>query len=453
MAELKALKARQVLDSRGRPTVEVDAIASTGAVGRAIVPSGASTGRHEAIELRDAENPSYGGMSVKRAVSNVMREIAPVVLGMDLDEQSGLDAMLISLDGTANKGRLGANALLGVSLAVAHAAAAARGDELFVHLNRIWRDHLDSAGEKGSDRREPTLPLPMVNMISGGLHAGGNLDIQDVLIIPVGAESYSEALEMVVAIYRAVGAVLKERSFEATLVGDEGGYGPRLRSNEQAFEVVVDAMLACGLEPRRDVAIAVDVASTHFFDPVREVYQLGATGDQALDSEGMIDLLAAWSERYPIISIEDGLAEDDWAGWTALTKRFDASIQLIGDDLFATQVARLRLGIERSAGNAVLIKLNQVGTLTETMDALRLARAHGFRAVVSARSGETEDTTIADLAVATAVGQIKIGSVARSERLAKYNRLLRIEEELGPAGRYWPASNRLAGQPPLFLLV
>jgi enolase len=430
MAELKSLKARQVLDSRGRPTVEVDVVASTGALGRAIVPSGASTGRHEALELRDTDNPRYGGLGVTRAVENVMREIAPAVLGMDLDDQAKLDARLIALDGTPNKGRLGANALLGVSLAVAHAAAAARGEDLFVHLNRIWRDQSDPAG-KAPGSFEPALPLPMVNMISGGLHAGGNLDIQDVLIIPVGAESYSEALEMIVAMYRALGAVLKERGFESSLVGDEGGYGPRLRSNEQAFEVVVDAMLACGFEPRRDVAIAVDIASTHFFDPAREVYQLGAIGERALDSEGMIDLLTAWSERYPIISIEDGLAEDDWAGWTALTKRLADSIQLIGDDLFATQVARLRLGIERRAGNAVLIKLNQVGTLTETFDALRLAREHGFRTVVSARSGETEDTTIADLAVATAAGQIKIGSVARSERLAKYNRLLRIEEKLG----------------------
>jgi enolase len=431
MAELKAMKARQVLDSRGRPTVEVDAVASTGAIGRAIVPSGASTGRHEAIELRDAENPRYGWMSVARAVNNVMREIAPAVLGMDLDDQSDLDAKLIALDGTPNKGRLGANALLGVSLAVAHAAAAARGEELFVHLNRIWRKQFDWAG-RAPTRFDPALPLPMVNMISGGLHAGGNLDIQDVLIIPVGANSYSEALEMIVAMYRAVGAVLKERGFEATLVGDEGGYGPRLKNNEQAFEIVVDAMIACGFEPRRDMAIAVDVASTHFFDPARRVYQLGANGDQALDSDGMIDLLAGWIERYPIISIEDGLAEDDWYGWCNLTERFAASVQLIGDDLFATQVARLGQGIALNAGNAVLIKLNQVGTLTETLATLKLARSYGYRTVVSARSGETEDTTIADLAVATAAGQIKIGSVARSERLAKYNRLLRIEEELGP---------------------
>jgi enolase len=435
MATLKAMKARQVLDSRGRPTVEVDAVASTGAVGRAIVPSGASTGRHEALELRDAENPRFGGLSVARAVDNVIREIAPTVIGRDLDDQSGLDGHLIALDGTPNKSRLGANALLGISLAVAHAAAAARGEELFVHLNRLWRNQLGGS-ESASAPKELTLPLPMVNMISGGLHAGGNLDIQDVLIIPIGARGYSEALEMIVAMYRSVGAVLKKQGFESDLVGDEGGFGPRLRSNEQAFEIVVESILACGFEPKRDVAIAVDVASTHFFDPVRGVYKLRSTREQILDSQGMIDLLAGWTERYPIVSIEDGLAEDDWDGWAAMTNWFDSSVQLIGDDLFATQVGRLAQGIERHAGNAILIKLNQVGTLTETLGALKLAREHGFRTVVSARSGETEDTTIADLAVATAAGQIKIGSVARSERLAKYNRLLRIEEQLGPKARF-----------------
>ncbi len=431
MITLKTLKARQVLDSRGRPTVEVEAITSTGVVGRAIVPSGASTGRHEALELRDAGNPRYGGLGVLMAVENVTREIAPAVAGMDLEDQAGLDARLVAIDGTPNKSRLGANALLGVSLAAAHAAAAARGEELFGHLNRLWRDGT-LASNPDSTSVEPIMPIPMVNMISGGLHAGGNLDIQDVLIIPAGAASYSEALEMTVALYRATGAVLKERGFEAALVGDEGGYGPRLRDNEQAFEVVVDAMIACGFEPGRDVAIAVDVASSHFFDPDRGTYRLAAGGGGDLDASGMIDLLAGWVGRYPIVSIEDGLAEDDWDGWAALSARFGDSVQLIGDDLFATQVNRLRQGIDRRAGNAILIKLNQVGTLTETFDALRLARDHGFRTVVSARSGETEDTTIADLAVATAAGQIKIGSVARSERLAKYNRLLRIEEALGP---------------------
>jgi enolase len=438
MATLQALKARQVLDSRGRPTVEVEAMASTGARGRAIVPSGASTGRHEALELRDAEVPRYGGLGVLRAADHVNREIAAAVAGMDLDDQGGLDARLIALDGTPNKSRLGANAVLGVSLAAAHAAAAARGEELFVHLNRLWRQRLDAAGTPAATAG-PALPMPMVNMISGGLHAGGNLDIQDVLIIPVGATTYSAALEMTVAVYRAVGAVLRERGFESVLVGDEGGYGPRLRDDEQALEVVGDALLACGFEPGRDVAIAVDVAASHFFDPDRGTYRLRATGGRDLDGPGLVDLLAGWVQRYPIVSIEDGLAEDDWDGWAALTARLGASVQLIGDDLFATQVDRLRRGIDRRAGNAVLIKLNQVGTLTETFDAILLARQHGFRTIVSARSGETEDITIADLAVATAAGQIKIGSVARSERLAKYNRLLRIEEALG-ADAHFPVT-------------
>jgi enolase len=431
MATLKGLKARQVLDSRGRPTVEVEAISTCGAVGRAIVPSGASTGRHEALELRDGDRPRYGGLGVLRAVENVSHRVSPAVAGIDLDDQAGLDARLIALDGTPNKGRLGANAVLGVSLAVAHAAAAARGEELFIHLNRLWNERLATSGS-GAARSDPALPLPMVNMISGGLHAGGNLDIQDILTIPVGAPTYSEALETSVTLYRAVGAVLRKAGLESALVGDEGGYGPRLRDAEQAFQVVVDAIVACGLEPGRDVAIAVDVASTHFFDPARGTYRLHATGDRELDARAMVDLLAGWVQRHPIISLEDGLAEDDWDGWAALTARLGGAVQLIGDDLFTTQVARLRQGIDRRAGNAILIKVNQVGTLTETFDALLLARSHGFRTIVSARSGETEDAMIADLAVATAAGQIKIGSVARSERLAKYNRLLRIEEALGP---------------------
>jgi enolase len=435
MITIKELRARQVLDSRGRPTVEVDAIASTGAIGRAIVPSGASTGCHEAHELRDAESPRYGGLGVIQAVNNVTSVIAPAVIGMELDDQLTLDSKLLELDGTPNKGRLGANALLGVSLAVAHAAAAARGEELFIHLNRLWRERLEP-GDRERIASAPTLPLPMVNMISGGLHAGRNLDIQDVLIIPVGAASYSQALEMSVAMYRAVGGVLAERGLESALVGDEGGYGPRLRDNEHALEIVVDAMLACGLEPGRDVGLALDIASSHFFDPVSGTYRLTTSGTQALDSSAMIDLLAGWVERYPILSIEDGLAEDDWAGWTRLTEALGSKVQLIGDDLFATQSARLARGIEDKAANAILIKVNQVGTLSETLDALHLARRNGYRPVVSARSGETEDATIADLAVATAAGQIKIGSVARSERLAKYNRLLRIEEMLGSSARF-----------------
>ena len=423
MATVNGLKARQVLDSRGRPTVEVDVITSNGALGRAIVPSGASTGRHEAVERRDSEDPRYEGLGVYHAVDSVTREIAAAIVGCDLDDQAAIDARLIALDGTPNKSRLGANAVLGVSLAVAHAAAASRGEELYIHLNRLWRERVGPV--------EPVLPMPMVNMISGGLHAGGNLDIQDVLIMPVGAASYSEALEMIVSLYRGVGRILRQQGFESVLVGDEGGYGPRLHSNEQAFGIVVDAMRDCGYEPGRQVAIAVDVASSHFYDNASRTYRLQGNNNLALDRQGMVDLLAGWVERYPIISIEDGLAEDEWEGWTNLTERVGSKVQIIGDDLFVTQVARLRMGIERRAGNAVLIKVNQVGTLSETFDALSLSRAHGFRTVVSARSGETEDTTIADLAVATAAGQIKIGSVARSERLAKYNRLLRIEEALG----------------------
>lgn len=432
MSTLHGLKARQVLDSRGRPTVEVEALASTGAHGRAIVPSGASTGRHEALELRDAGDPRFGGLAVFRAVENVTSVIGPALLGMDLDDQSAVDARLIELDGTPNKSRLGANAILGASLAVAHAAAAARGEELFVHLNRLW---LQSAG-RGEISLEPAMPMPMVNMISGGLHAGANLDIQDVLTIPVGAKTYSEALEMTVALYRAVGFVLWDRGFEASLVGDEGGYGPRLRNNEQAFEIVVDAIRASGFEPGRDVAIAVDVASSHFFEPQSCTYRLRKSGDTTLDATGMVELLEGWVSRFPIVSLEDGLAEDDWAGWRVLTERLGRSVQLIGDDLFATQIARLRTGIDQRAANAILIKLNQVGTLSETLDAIQLAKEQGYETVVSARSGETEDATIADLAVATGAGQIKIGSVARSERLAKYNRLLRIEEAIGGSARF-----------------
>lgn len=428
MPTLSQLKAREVLDSRGRPTVEVEATASNGAVGRAIVPSGASTGRHEALELRDTDDRRHGGQGVLRAVRHVHAEIAPELNGADLDDQFALDARLVALDGTPNKSRFGANAVLGVSLAVAHAAAAARGEELYVHLNRLWRQ---KAGPGLGDG--PVLPLPMVNMISGGLHAGANLDFQDFLIIPVGASTYSEALEMSTLVYRAVGAVLRGMGeVTAHLVGDEGGYGPRLRTNAQAVQTILEAVLACGLEPGRDVAVALDVAATHFFDPDTDRYCLSATGDDELDAEGMAALLEHWARLYPIVSIEDGLSEDDWDGWTALTARLGRSVQLIGDDLFATQASRLRRGVEQKAANAVLIKLNQVGTLSETLDAIHLARRHGYRTVVSARSGETEDTTIADLAVATGAGQIKIGSVARSERLAKYNRLLRIEEHLGP---------------------
>jgi enolase len=426
---LMKLKAREVLDSRGRPTVEVEAVASKGETTRAIVPSGASMGRHEALELRDHESRRHGGLGVRRAVTNVNNEIAAALLGKNVEDQVAIDTALIALDGTPNKSRLGANAVLGASLAVAHTAAAARGEELYVSLNRLYRERLGEVVE-------PMLPLPMVNMISGGPHAGGNLDFQDFLMIPVGASTYTQALELTAALYRAVGGVLRAKDVESNLVGDEGGYGPKLRTNAQAVDHILEAVLACGLEMGRDITIALDVAATHLFDPETGTYHLTAAGDETLSSDGMIAMLEHWVRQYPIVSIEDGLAEDDWDGWSALTDRLGAGVQLIGDDLFATQTDRLRLGIERKAANAVLIKLNQVGTLTETFDAMVLARRHGYRTIVSARSGETEDTTIADLAVATAAGQIKIGSVARSERLAKYNRLLRIEDHLGPRAHF-----------------
>ncbi len=428
MPTLSKLVARQVLDSRGRPTVEVEAHCIDGAVGRAIVPSGASTGRHEALELRDGDKSCYEGLSVHKAVGHVETEIALALHGFDLDDQEGIDATLVKLDGTTNKSRLGANAILGVSLAVAHAAAASHHEELYVHLNRLWRAKLQPG-----ENAEPTMPMPMVNMISGGLHAGGNLDFQDFLMIPVGATSYTQALDMTCAVYRSLARVLGDG---ARLVGDEGGFGPRLASNGEAVERVIDAITKLELKPGRDVAIALDVASTHFYHENNHTYEFKSEGGRSLISAEMIDLLERWATRYPIVSIEDGLAEDDWEGWKELTARLGRSTQLIGDDLFATQVARLERGINSKAGNAVLIKLNQVGTLSETFNTLLLARRHGYRTVVSARSGETEDATIADLAVATGSGQIKIGSVARSERLAKYNRLLRIEADLGPKVKF-----------------
>jgi len=428
---ISKLKAREVLDSRGRPTVEVEAHTSSGAWGRAIVPSGASTGRHEAVELRDGDCDRHLGRGVMRAVRHVTEELGPVVIGIDVDDQSAIDVAMIAHDGTPSKGRLGANALLGVSLAAAHAAAAVHGEELFVHLNRLWRERLDP-GEPA----DPVLPMPMINMISGGLHAGANLDFQDFLYMPISAHSFAQALEKTACVYHTLGGILKEKGHEAHLVGDEGGYGPRLRTNAQAVDRILETALACGLEIGRDFAIALDVAATHFHESGTNTYHLSATGEEALDAAGMTSLLEHWVKQYPIISIEDGLAEDDWEGWTILTNRLGKSVQLIGDDLFATQAERLLIGVERHAANAILIKLNQIGTLSETLDVLHLARRNGYRTIVSARSGETEDTTIADLAVATAAGQIKIGAVTRSERLAKYNRLLRIEDYLGSKARF-----------------
>jgi enolase len=410
-------RAREVLDSRGNPTVEAEVWCAGGARGRAIAPSGASTGKHEAHELRDGEPARYGGKGVRRAAANVLGEISPRLTGLPVTEQERIDRLLCELDGTADKSRLGANAILAVSLACAHAAAAARGVPL-------WR-HLDPGGRAA-------LPLPMVNLISGGLHAGGNLDFQDFLLLPVGAASYSEALEMTVTVYRALAATLADHGFEGVLVGDEGGFGPRLANNEQAVEMILKAISKAGLTPGSDAALALDVASTQFYRDGR--YHLRDHG--ALDSDDLVRLLERWADTYPVLSIEDGMAEDDWEGWRALTQALGDRVQLIGDDLFVTNPVRLRRGISEKVANSVLVKLNQIGTLTETLEVIEQARQAGYRPVISARSGETEDSTIADLAVATGAGQIKIGSVARSERLAKYNQLLRIEETLGPAAPF-----------------
>ena len=410
---IRQIHAREVLDSRGNPTVEVEVHCEAGAVGTAIVPSGASTGRHEAVELRDGDEQRFGGNGVLQAVANVREQIAPRLLGMAATGQADIDRFLCDLDGTPNKSRLGANAILGVSLACAHAAAAARGQPL-------WR-YLDRAGKA-------TLPMPMVNMISGGLHAGGNLDFQDFLLLPIGARTYPEALQMTVGIYRALGSTLSKHGFEGVLVGDEGGYGPRLKNNEEAILLLLEAFERAGYEPGSQAAIAIDVASTHFFRD--DAYHLKATEGTALSADGMVEMLCRWVEQYPILSVEDGMAEDDWRGWEKLTQSLGKKVQLIGDDLFVTNPERLGRGIASGVANSVLIKVNQIGTLTETLNVLDLARSAGYRTVISARSGETEDSTIADLAVGTGAGQIKIGSVARSERLAKYNQLSRIAENV-----------------------
>lgn len=445
MCLIETIHAREVFDSRGLPTVEVEVTCAGSKTGRAIVPSGASTGRHESVELRDGDDARLEGKGVRRAVENVRGEIASSIVGCDADNQEEIDRRLCELDGTADKSRLGANAILGVSLATAYAAAAAREISLVEQLHQIWRTvprTLGSVRPIGRAQIEITglvgtrlsLPLPMVNMISGGLHAGGNVDVQDVLILPVGAESFAEALDWVVTVYRRLGRVLASAGYEGCLVGDEGGYGPRLGSNREAVEMVLAAIEAAGFRPGDDMAIGLDVASSHFFED--GVYRLAAEKGRTLDSGEMIDMLSDWVDHYPIVSIEDALAEDDWEGWRQLTDRLTDRVQLIGDDLFVTNRERIARGIQTGAGNSVLIKLNQVGTLWETMQAIRLAIDYGYRPVISARSGETEDATIADLAVATGAGQIKIGSVARSERLAKYNQLLRLEERLADRAVY-----------------
>jgi enolase 1/2/3 len=430
MVRIKRIHAREVLDSRGNPTVEVEVHCDDGAMGRAIVPSGASTGKHEAVELRDGDLNRYGGKGVRKAVANVKEKLAPHIIGLDPREQEGIDKLLCEIDGTKNKANLGANAILGVSLAVAHAAAAVEHLPLWKWLAR---------------GRTPKMPLPMVNMISGGLHAGGNLDFQDFLLMPIGAKTFSEALEMVASIYRHLASRLTRFGYEGVLVGDEGGFGPRLLSNPHAVEMIESAISAAGCSPGQDAAIAIDVASTHCYR--NGCYELRKPDAMALEPGMMIEALRASVDNYAILSIEDGLAENDWDNWKLLTDLLGNRVQLIGDDLFVTNPERLKVGIEKKVANSILIKPNQIGTLTETLQVIEMARASGYRPVISARSGETEDSTIADLAVATGAGQIKIGSVARSERLAKYNQLLRIEEELpGPENfaAWQPVENRIS---------
>ncbi len=434
---IQSVHAREIFDSRGRPTVEVEISCSGARAGRAMVPSGASTGQFEALELRDGDFNRLDGFGVRKAVSHVNGEVTQALIGLDANDQSAVDRRMRELDGTPNLSRLGANAVLGVSLACAYATAEAKGISAVEQFRDVWQrttspTAASPASKVSTSKRhpqvgqQPLLPLPMVNMISGGLHAGRNLDFQDYLIIPVGATSYPQAFDWIVTVYRRLGQQLTKAGFEGVLVGDEGGYGPKLTSNEQALEFIIRAIEASGLTPGQDVGIALDVASTHFYRDGS--YQLAATGAARLSADDVIELLASWVDRYPIISIEDGLAEEDWSGWQRLTQRLGDRVQLIGDDLFVTNVARLRRGIESGVGNSVLIKLNQIGTLSDTLAAMRLAFDHGYAPVVSARSGETEDTTIADLVVATGAGQLKVGSVARSERLSKYNQLLRLAE-------------------------
>ena len=422
MTAIATVHARQILDSRGNPTVEVDVVLESGALGRAAVPSGASTGVHEAVELRDG-GPEYGGKGVTRAVGNVRGEIAAAVRGREAADQTQLDRLLVELDGTPNKGRLGANAILGVSLAVAKAGAADAGVSLFRYLG-------------GEDAR--TLPVPMLNVINGGVHAQNSIDLQEFMLVPAGAESFAEALRIGSETFHALRGVLHERGL-ATGVGDEGGFAPDLASSEDAIDAILEAADRAGHRDR--VAIALDPASTEFFRD--GVYRF--EGREA-DGRTMGDFYGGLVERYPLVSIEDGLAEDDWDAWRALTERLGDRVQLVGDDLFVTNVERLRRGIDEGVANAILVKVNQIGTLTETLDAIALARANGYGAVISHRSGETEDTTIADLAVATGTGQIKTGAPSRTDRVAKYNQLLRIEEELGPAAEYpgWDAFPRFA---------
>jgi enolase len=417
MSMIVDIHGRQILDSRGNPTIEVDVTLDDGTVGSAAVPSGASTGVHEAWELRDGDKSQYLGKGVSQAVNNVNEKIADELVGMDAMEQIAVDSRLIELDGTPNKKNLGANAILGVSLATAHAAAKYCGLPLYRYLG-------------GSNAR--LLPAPMMNIINGGSHADNSVDVQEFMIFPLGFERFSDALRCGCEIFHHLKKVLHDKKL-STAVGDEGGFAPDLPSNAAAIELILEAADKAGYQPGKQVWIAMDVAATEFYDAKSGKYTIEG---KSLDSAGMIDLLAGWVSKYPICSIEDGCSEDDWAGWKMLTDKLGDKVQLVGDDLFVTNTERLQRGIDEGIGNSILIKVNQIGTLTETIEAIRLAARHGYTSISSHRSGETEDSTIADLAVACSTGQIKTGSASRTDRMAKYNQLLRIEEQLGDAAQY-----------------
>ena len=419
MSVIESVYAREVLDSRGNPTVEVEVVLESGAFGRAIVPSGASTGAFEAVELRDGVKDRYIGKGVENAVKNVNEIIAPELEGMDAFNQPEIDAVMIELDGTKNKGKLGANAILGVSMAVARAAADEVGLPLYQYVGGI---------------NAKQLPVPMMNIINGGEHADNSVDVQEFMILPVGAKSFKEALRMGAEVFHALKKVLAERNLSCG-VGDEGGFAPNLGSNKEALQLIVDAIKVAGYTPGEDVRLGLDVAATEMYDKETKLYDLKHEGKK-LTAEQMVDLYEEWVNEFPIVTIEDGLDEEDWDGWKILTERLGKRIQLVGDDLFVTNTERLERGIEKGVANSILIKVNQIGTITETLDAIEMAKRAGYTAVISHRSGETEDTTIADLAVAVNAGQIKTGAPSRTDRVAKYNQLLRIEEMVGEQARY-----------------
>jgi len=424
MSLIESIHARQILDSRGNPTVEVDVLTESGAFGRAAVPSGASTGTHEAVELRDGDKKKYVGKGVLKAVDNVNSKIASAVVGQSVLDQNVIDKIMIELDGTNNKGKLGANAILGVSLAVAKAAAMETGQSLYRYIGGVNAN---------------TLPVPMMNILNGGSHADNSIDYQEFMVMPVKADTFSEALRMGTEVFHTLKKVLHDQGL-STNVGDEGGFAPNIKSNEEAIEVVLRAIEKAGFKPGEDMFIALDAASSEFYDAKTKIYTFKKSDGKKLKSDEMVDYWAKWAKKYPIISIEDGMGEDDWDGWKKLTDKIGDKVQLVGDDLFVTNVEFLQKGIDMGVANSILVKVNQIGSLTETINAVNLAKRNGYKSIMSHRSGETEDSTIADLAVALNTGQIKTGSASRSDRMAKYNQLIRIEEELAD-NAYFPGKN------------